>query len=206
MPDWNLESVRQCFATSSVNWGPLGQWVAALVTLAVLIYAVWKDFWMRPKLLLSFENDRDVKKQDNTVGLSSPSIRSTWLRVHVTNRKGRRVAKNCRAYLVGIAKLPEREDVFPNDVRQMYWMHDDPQARPGARDLLPGVAHWIDVAGAIEGDPLLKVCVSPPWALKSPGEYVFTIQVSAEEAVPASVKVRGTWDGRWHSLRGDPFG
>jgi pyrimidine deaminase RibD-like protein len=158
-----------------------------------------------PKLLLGFDNAWDVKSQINTVGLD-PSILSRWLRVRVKNASKRKVAKNCRAFLIGIERVgPEakKEDLFPNDVRQMVWTHDPPGS-PSARDLLPGVDNWVDVVAAIDGQKALLVCVRPSWALGTPGDYLFTVQVSAEDADCEVIKVEVHWDGTWQSLRGLP--
>jgi hypothetical protein len=187
-------------------FGALGPWFAGFVTFYLVVYTIWRDQWKRPKLLLSFDNDRDVKTQANTVGWVNipPSTVSRWLRVRVQNAKRRRVAKNCRAFLIGIEEAPSGEDKFPNDVRQLRWTHDH-STPPSARDLLPGVSHWVDVAAAIDGQNTLTVCTFPPWVLGIPGDYVFTVQVSAEDADPAVIKVQVHWDGTWPSLRGqDP--
>jgi hypothetical protein len=53
--------------------GAVGQWFAGLVTLGVLVYAIWQDSWKRPRLVLSFDNELDVKTQTNTVGPNLPS-------------------------------------------------------------------------------------------------------------------------------------
>jgi hypothetical protein len=98
----------------------------------------------------------------------------------VKNANNRRVAKNCRAFLIGIKKLgPEgkREDHFPNDVRELRWTHDHSEV-PAGRDLLPGVTHWVDVAGTHIEKAGLAVCVFPSWALFAPGDYVFSVQVA----------------------------
>jgi hypothetical protein len=64
------------------------------------------------------------------------------------------------------------------------------------------VVHWADVVATIAGCTFLSVRVSPPWSLDTHGEYVFSVQVSAEDAKPAVIKVRGRWDGTWQSLCG----
>jgi hypothetical protein len=183
--------------------GALGPWFAGFATFCIVVYTIWRDQWKRPKLLLSFDNERDVKSQVNTVGrINIPSSTlSRWLRVRVRNANRRRIAKNCRAFLIGIEEVESGEDKFPNDVRQLRWMHDhsDP---PSERELLPGVNHWVDVAAAIDGQNALSVCTFPPWVLESPGDYVFSVQVSAEDADPAVVRVQVHWDGTWQSLQG----
>jgi hypothetical protein len=191
----------------TIDWtaiGALGQWVAGLATFCIVIYTVFSDYWRRPKLILSFDNERDVKSQEHTVGLPSSTL-SRWLRVRVVNANKRRVAKNCRAFVIGIEKIQPGSapsDVFPNDVRQLYWMHD-PSPNPSARDLLPGVAHWVDVLAAFDNLTALSVRVSPPWSLDTPGNYVIIVQVAAEEASPSVISIQANWDGAWHSLRGD---
>ncbi|MEW4570938.1 hypothetical protein AB1L88_23975 [Tautonia sp. JC769] len=183
--------------------GAIGQWFAGFITLAVLVYAVWQDYWKRPKLLISFNNEEDVKSQGNTVGLD-PHLGSRWLRVRVQNKPGRKVAKNCRSYLIGVEHVNSGENynLLPHDVRPLDWMHDKPESFL-SRDLLPGVAHWVNIIGAIEQQDYLKVCVYPSFALQIPGVYVLTIQVSAEDANPSVVKIRIYWDGNWESLRGE---
>jgi hypothetical protein len=181
----------------------VGQYLGAFGTIAIVVYTVWSESWRRPKLILSFDDKRDVKTQINSVGLP-PSVGSRCLRVRVKNANRRKAAKNCQAFLIGLEKLgseARNENGFQNDVRQLGWMHDPPGTIK-ARDLLPGVEHWVDVVDAVDGQPALRVWVSPPWSLANPGDYVFTVQVSAEDANPEVIKVRVRWDGTWQSLHG----
>jgi hypothetical protein len=202
----NNESEQPVSGGNSMDWtatGAVGQWIAGIGTLALVGYAILQDYLKRPKLLLSFDNEQDVKSQLNTVGLD-PSVLSRWLRVRVKNANRRKAAKNCRAFLIGIEKVgPESksEDMFPNDVRPLVWTHD-PTGKPSARDLLPGVVHWVDIVGTIDGQNALAVQVQPAWSLNTPGDYMFTVQVSAEDADPAVIKIRVHWDGTWQSLNG----
>jgi len=194
-------------ASQPLNWnaiGALGQWFAGVATLAVIGYMIWQDSFRRPKLLLGFDNERDVKSQSNTVGLP-PTVLSRWLRVRVTNGKHRRVAEASRAYLIGIKKIGpngQHQDAFPNDVRPLGWTHDPPGSA-GTRDLLPGVDHWVDVAAASDAAPDLQVCVQPGWVLQDPGDYLITVQVSAKGAAPEKIDVLVHWGGTWQSLRGE---
>ena len=74
---------------------------------------------------------------------------------------------------------------------------------PSARDLLPGVVHWVDIVGAIDGQSALLVQVRPSWCLHTPGDYIFSVQVSAEDADAAVINVQVQWDGTWRSLSGE---
>lgn len=193
----------------NVNWdavGAIGQWFGVVTAIVAVVVVLKHEYWRRPELEVSFKSERDVKSQENTVGVASMRL-SRWLRVQVMNKPGRRAAKNCRAYLTGIQRvLPDSvSDDFPNDVRPLQWMHD-PLDEFGARDLLPGVAHWVDVVGTVEGHRELKLRVYPSYDRIMPGEYIVTILVSAEEADPVEISVRITWDGTWDSLHGRAVG
>jgi hypothetical protein len=185
-------------------WGTVGQWVSGVIAGLALGYVLYKDLWKCPKLSISFVPDRDTKPQTNTVGQHGANT-SRWLRVQVQNGMGRRVAKNCRAFVIGIHRVVssgQNEDLLPNDVRQLRWTHDH-SSTPQWRDLLPGVNHWFDVAFADEGGNVLEVPAHPPCGQAIPGEYLFRLQVSAEDAHPVEITLRIFWDGDWKSLRGE---
>jgi len=199
---------------AEIDWnavGAVGQWAGAVATmlgvvvaLGVLFYAIYHDYWRRPKLIFSFDNNLDVKTQTNTVNPQVPGY-SRWLRVRIVNAKRRKTAKNCRAYLNRIDRVQQKggkEDAFPNDNRPMGWTHDLTGPQTG-RDPLPGVIHWVDVAFTVQGENGIGVCVAPPYALANPGVYDFTIQVSCEDADPEVITIRVCWDGTWESLRGE---
>lgn len=192
--DWTMVSV-------------VGQWLNAIAAAAIFVYALYRDYWRRPKLVLTFDNDRDVKNQTNTVLNSdgkNPIPQSRWLRVRVENISRWRTAKNCRAYLIGVKKVglaANGQGDLKDDVRPLVWMHD-PSGRPSKRDLLPWIAHWVDIVFTEPSDARLNVCVYPPWHRLGPGDYEFTVQVSADGADPAVIKVRVSCDESWESLRG----
>jgi|GEM_PF-4184004 len=189
-----------------MNWTAIeavGTWFAGLATLATVLYLVFRDYWKRPKLIATFDKTRDIKNQTNTPGLPPPAI-SRWLRICIQNENGRRLAKSRRAYLVGIEKIgPDgtvEKDVFPNDVRPLQWTHGSPAE--SARDLLPGVMHWVDLLSTAELLQALQVNCIPLYGLPMPGLYRFRVQVSAEDTVPpAPIQVLIRWDGTWDSLR-----
>jgi hypothetical protein len=123
--------------------------------------------------------------------------------VRVENGKRRRTAKGCRGFVTAIEKVgpgDKREDAFPNDVRAVGWMHES--KADGTRDLLPGVRQWLDVAATIDGQKGAAVLVSPAWRLETPGDYIFSVLVTADEADPVVVRVKVHWEGTWSSLSG----
>src|SRR5437588_603783 len=116
--------------------GAVGQCIGAIGTIAVVIYALWQDPWKRPKLIITFDGELDVKSQPHG------HAGSRWLRVRVQNEKRRKTAKNCQAFVIGIRQIaPNDVDRFPNDVRQLDWTH----GTPTSRDLVSGVVHRVDV-------------------------------------------------------------
>jgi hypothetical protein len=179
----------------------VGQWFAAFATLAAVLYVIYRDSWKRPRLILSFDKNKDVKDQSKTIGVTDPEANSRWLRIRIQNKPGRRVAKNCRGYLIGIRKVwadtAEFQDVFPNDVRPLVWTHSPNEI---TRDLLPGVVHQLDLIGIEEGQRCLPVQCIPPFSLDIQATYVFTVQVSAEDAEPEHITVKIRWGGGWNSL------
>ncbi len=186
-------------------FGTVGQWVAGIGSLSTLLYLVFKDCFKRPCLILSFDHDKDVRTQINTVGLDSPDRLSRWLRIRVRNKVGRRVAKNCRGFLIGIERIGEdgkRLNVFPNDSRQLEWTHMP--AETLSLDLLPGVVHQLDVVGTVDGYTGVRVTARPSYALQEKGKYLLMVQVSAEDTEPQSITIPIEWNGQWDSLTAIP--
>ena len=183
--------------------GAVGHCVATTIAFVVLVYAVQKDGWKRPTLSLRFEPDHDVKSQDNSRLWAGEraSQYSRWLRIRVENTNRWKAAKNCKAYLTGIKNLATGEDLFPSDVRQLRWMHDHSEV-PAGRDLLPGVVHWFDVLTSFHDRSRLAVCAFPEWGVDAPGDYLFSVQVSAEDTDPVALSVVVSSDGSWQSLTG----
>lgn len=190
-----------------IEIGTVGQWFSGVVALIVLLYTIFRERIDLPTLELSFMPSRDIKSQQNTVNPVHPGL-SRWLRVKVVNSHSRKVVKNCRAYLVGITRiLPDgsKADVFPNDCRQLLWMHDNPDSA-GGRDLLPGIGYWADVAATFDNPTTpLTIRTTPNWGIDTAGEYLVTLQVSAEgvEHTP-TLRIYIVWlgPGKWESLSG----
>jgi hypothetical protein len=187
--------------------GSAGQWFSGIVSFAVLFYYMYRDYVDAPKLMFTFDNERDVAPQSRTTWPGGRhDTGSQWLRVRVTNEASRKVAKNCRAFLVGIktsrGEIPP--DWIPHDCRQLRWTHDH-STEPAGRDLLPRMSHWIDVATSFDTAKHVQLHCFPSTSLKVPGEYLLKIQVSAEGVESSAVaEIRIFWDGtNWRSLRGE---
>jgi len=181
-------------AVNDWNWTALGTIATFLAVLFALFSHIWEYHWKTPKLSLHFDQT-DVKPQEPpTTGLP-PGIYSKWVRVRVRNKDGCKVAKNCRAYLVGITNEPG----FAHDSRALKWEHIGEQQ--STYDLHSGEVHRVFVIGAWQGLDVLRCSTTPLYVIKSLGKHVLTIRVSAEEATSQEISIEIEWDGtNWQSL------
>jgi hypothetical protein len=191
---------------TSLSWAAasaVASALAAIASLGAVLRLLYLDHWKRSKLDCTFKNDRDVTVQANTEGVDPPippDRLSKWLRINVQAVRGRLSAKNCRAYLIS-AKTPAGEDLFPIYTRELGWTHDLSNT-PSGRELLPGINHWVDVAYAVEGENILRLCVQPKYAIPSVGEFHVSVQVSSADSDPVQKTIVIHWDGTWDSLSG----
>jgi hypothetical protein len=95
-----------------------------------------------------------------------------------------------------------------HDARQLDWMHarrkdfnsDHP---PDSQDLLPGIPFWADVVWTEEGGSKWpRLSCFPDLCLPFAGDYVVTVQASADEACEVAIDLLISWDGSWDSLTG----
>jgi hypothetical protein len=156
------------------------------------------DAQLPPKLILSFDKEKDIADQANTVGLD-PQVRSRWIRIRVANPNGRKTGKNCGGYLERIKWLgPDGwEDASPIGSRPLNWEHLLDKAE---RDLCAGAEHRLDVLHSADNESRLRLSVYPPGALEKPGTYELTIRVAAEDADSEFITLRIEWEGTWNTL------
>jgi hypothetical protein len=162
-----------------------------------------KEQARRPALTLSrpwpgYADQSNTRRRDGSI---HPG-RARCLRVSVTNAPGKRVAKNCRAFLVGILRIEpggKTQEMLPNDPRQLEWMHGE--FRPETRDINPGAGYQIDLLAACEGQKALEVAAHPLVALDQPGQYVFSVHLTADDIDPKGIEVNVCWGGTPDSLR-----
>ena len=188
-----------------ITWGSLGQWFSGLIALGALLYVLFREqVWerrKRPRLLLNPARCRDQRNTRLPNKRIDPSV-SRWVRIPVQDEQGRKVAKNCRVYLIGVRLITADGrvvSVMENDVRQFQWEHGNYQ--PESRDLLPGVVHQVDLVAASDAIPTLSVRVNPYLNLDIPGRYVFSVQVAAEETDSQTRDFTVDWSGTRESLQ-----
>ena len=181
----------------------------ALLGLAVPLAKAGYDIWdkereraKRPELILSapprlFADQRNTQFPDGNVH----QCWSRWIRIRVENRRGRKVARNCRAYLVGlkfIDKDAKTLELLHDDWRPLRWMHDT--AGRQSRDIVPGAVHQIDLVATSEQSSRIVFQVDPPLGDDKHGKYVFTVHVVAEDAEPKGLEIPVCWSGTYESL------
>jgi hypothetical protein len=179
----------------SIEVGTAVAWLSLLVS----SYLAFLEYRKRPRLSLKL----DVRDQiDTKLPEGDIATLSRWVRVRVLNKNGRRVAKNCRAFLIGMQRINADgsvERIVADDCRHLPWMNDDYKHQP--RDLFPGVANWIDLYYSEIHQPSCFSVSHPRSTFKAPGEYRLAVQISAEEANAPIIYLRLSWGGKWESLK-----
>jgi hypothetical protein len=190
-------------------WGSVAVWFAASVGLVTLVSVLYREHllkWLtRPEIILNFDmsNDGFIEQHSTRFqnGKTDPGP-SKWARIAVTNRIGRRLAKNCRGYFVGLRVILRDGTTHEHprhDVRQLFWMHGN--YTPESRDLLPGIPHHLDLIGIGKNWPQVSLQGFPAYVWEFPGRYLFTAFVGAEDARPVGIQVSFEFDGTYESLR-----
>jgi hypothetical protein len=181
---------------------------AAAVTV-LLAYTVFRDTINVPALEVSFDDKRDLKNQTHTVGFP-PNAITPWLRIRVRNTHGQKAAKNCRAYLVRAVRLLPAEPwrtFLQTTVGSCVGCMTRSSMDPSHIDLLPGVGNSVDIAATSDQSQGLYIQCAPKFSLNEPGDYMMSIQISAEDAeLPEIVSIKRSWLGGWASLGGKWFG
>lgn len=185
---------------------------------------LWGRKVLGPHLELSF-GERDYgcvvkteQREDITVKLSVASVERRppkaftlarsgedvcFVRIKVINTKSR-IAKNCRAYLVGIDML-HPSDLFTGtkfcDSLQLCWSYSDPNDTHSI-DLPMGVAHYVDLLKTVKDSTRFFPAVNSMPAFyekwfESNGTYRFKVTVVGDDATPQTIGVSFTWRQLW---------
>jgi hypothetical protein len=158
--------------------------------------------WMyRPKLVLEFGQSADfvTKTPERS---DDAQYEAYYVRVKVTNKRSR-LAKGCRAYLVGIERLTETgrfERTEYCDSIQLGWAVRGDQSY-SAIDLPKDVPHFIDVVSTRPVSNSFKPHIHPvpmryQQLFATQGTYRLTIRVSGDGVEPASSSLWFKWSGK----------
>lgn len=156
----------------------------------------------RAKLSLSFGSSSDfIARTLETSGQSQ--YQAIYIRLKVVNTSTR-LAKACRAYLVGIEKQKDNkfEPTVYCDSMQLQWSVRGADERFGAIDLPQDVPQFVDVVSTRS----ISTYFAPATAqvplrymelFKETGIFRFRVQVSGDGVKPVWSEVILHWDGKW---------
>lgn len=165
--------------------------------------------WLyRPKLALSFGSTSDFITRTPEVAGSSQH-EAFYIRIKVVNSRSR-LAKACRAYLVGVEKQGADGAFRPTiycDSIQLAWAVKGDQAY-GAVDLPRDVVQFVDVVSTRSISPHFKPEIRPlPMRyiglFQENGVFRFRVQVSGDGVKPATVQLILNWSGTWDTFRAE---
>jgi len=163
--------------------------------------------WLyRPKLTLSFGSTSDFITRTPEVGGNSQH-EAFYIRIKVVNSRSR-LAKACRAYLVGVEKQGADGVFQPTiycDSIQLAWAVKGDQAY-GAVDLPRDVVQFVDVVSTRSISTDFKPEIRPVpmryiGLFQERGVFRFRVQVSGDGVRPAIRHVILHWDGIWDKFR-----
>jgi hypothetical protein len=166
-----------------------------------------RDWWTKPRLSLDYVNDPAHFVDVDRIRPDGTNASAVWVRVRARNT-GRRTAKGCRIFLVGL------EEVHTSGTTSTP-LHDSPVLGwPGGKDFAPrdiprGVDFYADVVHVSKqnSDFLFSVnqILDDAKGLgKYRGTYRFHILITADDADPAQCKIDVTYDGDWNHFRAVP--
>lgn len=199
-------------AADSVSLVPI--LVGGAIGFASALFAEPLRRWIfSPKLVLSFEDSTDYKArtpesatfldpQRSAVPIHS-NHEAEYVRIKVVN-DSRPLAKECRAYLVGIEKKQADGTFAPTlycDSIPLAWSCREDKAYEPI-DLPNGVAQFIDLVSVRSISDEYKLEIKPlpqryGGFLRDKGTFRFTVQVSGENVKPIFIRVLFTWNGVW---------
>jgi hypothetical protein len=177
----------------------------AVVAFASAVYAEPLRQWLfRPRLCVSFSGGDDCVAKTPTDANSS----AVYVRLKVVNEKPK-LAKGCRAYLIGVETSPSPGVFEPTlyvDSIQLAWSCQMPDDARRPLDLAHGVSQYIDLIATSKLKENFVPQIQPlPYRYSElftlePRTYRFTVQVSGDGVDPVQIKIVFVWKGLWHPV------
>lgn len=163
--------------------------------------------WLhKPSLLLEFRDNKDCKSP-TPMNKDDVETEGYYIRIKVTN-ENRHIAKDCRAYLINF----ERKDENNGFVRTEYcdsiplgWSCRDKKDRFRGIDIPRGINQYVDVIATVKDSSVyIPQIMVPPYRysklFEKKGIFQFTIQVTADDANPKTIKLILNWKGDWDNF------
>jgi hypothetical protein len=183
--------------------GALSAIAGGLVTGA---YDSFRDWVMRPKLVLDFDGEGRGFIPLSERRVDGALIEEKWLRIKLTN-DGRRVARECQVYLVNVEELHEghRRTTSYTDARPLFWPGYPRECGP--RALPPSVSFFADVASVQKTIPGWNFHIKGGLYQSEKiiggytGTYRLTMLATADNAKPVSAEVDVRYEHQWDTFR-----
>lgn len=194
-----------CTTQTGISWlsalTPIGSFFLGFISAVFAEPARQRLF--RPVLRLRFSNKPDCVAKTPTGGGEA-----VYIRVEVMNEK-RRLAKQCRAYLVNAEVQNDHKEFEPTiyvDSIQLAWSCRENGMERDAVDLPNGVSQYIDVLATDKSSNCFTPQISPfPFRYQelftnTPKTFRFTVQVSGDGVDPVFTKIIFSWKGQWDNF------
>jgi len=159
----------------------------------------------RPRIRLAYQKDCRISTPA-TIGEAKYPTEAWFVRIRVENRSWiRKIAKNCRAYLIGLEKrgLAAGHQVSFTDSIPLLWSYRHVESI----DLPRGLPAFVDVLHtAEEGKGRFYFCLGrhEPKRYESlrdeQGTFIFRILVAAENVAPKTIGLEFKWSGDWQKF------
>lgn len=168
--------------------------------LIAVVAEPFRQWILKPVLELEFNKD----SPDFVTSTPMTCGNAYYIRVKVNNKK-RNVARGCKAYLVNIEKKQPNGEFGPTiycDSLQLAWSNRGGNAYDGF-DLSKGVNPFVDVITTYSDRTDFEPQIFPRTIYRytplfnQHGVFRFTIQISAENANPETIKIILDWSGKW---------
>ena len=172
---------------------------------------VVRRVFSKPVLQLDFEEGDDYISHTPTgAKVDTPegkrielSGEAYYIRIKVTNKR-RKIARNCTPYLINVEKIENSKPTrtLYCDSIPLAWSCAGEDNKYIKLDLAKDVNQFIDLLETIKNYEQFVVFIySMPFryheVFKQHGIYLFTVQVVATDAKPATIKIQFTWNGVW---------
>jgi hypothetical protein len=180
------------------NW--LGPLIGVVVGFMLnMVHQHFQETWFGPRLII------DCQTAPGRIGQGPNAV---WMKFRVRNMNKRRVARNCRAYLIAIHQISNNrvvpDDLNPDSV-QLSWEGGDFEPR----DIPYGASQYADIVHfpKDQDKPDWQFLARPNYLNRDlklkgyRGTYRFSVIVAGDGATPATKKINVDYNGDWRNAR-----
>ncbi len=184
-----------CFHRSAPSLGPLLGLIGVIVGWGLtFLTRRFEEKWFGARLVI--DGKEAPANKDETAD-------KAYMRFRVRNTTERRVAKNCRAYIVELHKVSNGGQVVSGnllpDSFQLPWAGYDFEPR----DIPAKVSQYVNIVSFSKNEPGWEFLTKPGFfeslkALKEhQGTYRFTVVVAGDGATPQTKQIDIDYNGNW---------